>query len=102
MSLLDFSPRIPPGTFSILLTKSASTVTERPKSPVNRSNVKDNKKAPITVQNKPNTLATENKFLSLSSDVDEDMDDSPSSPRPSRSRSRSLRRNGKISPVKYK
>ena len=85
-----------------ILTKSASTVTERPKSPVNRSNVKDNKKAPITVQNKPNTLATENKFLSLSSDVDEDMDDSPSSPRPSRSRSRSLRRNGKISPVKYK
>ena len=85
-----------------ILTKSASTVTERPKSPVNRSNVKDNKKAPVTVQNKPSTLATENKFLSLSSDVDDDMDDSPSSPRPSRSRSRSLRRNGKISPVKYK
>ena len=85
-----------------ILTKSASTVTERPKSPVNRSNVKDNKKAPVTVQNKSSTLATENKFLSLSSDVDEDMDDSPSSPRPSRPRSRSLRMNGKISPVKYK
>ena len=85
-----------------VLTKSASTVTERPSSPINRNIVKENKKTTPTVQTKQNTLVTGNRFQSISSDVDEDMDDSPSASRPSRSRSRSRRRSGKISPVKYK
>ena len=85
-----------------VLTKSASTVTERPSSPVKRNTVKENKKTTPTVQTKQNTLVTGNRFQSISSDVDEDMDDSPSASRPSRSRSRSRRRSGKISPVKYK
>ena len=85
-----------------VLTKSASTVTERPSSPIKRNIVKENKKTTPTVQTKQNTLVTGNRFQSISSDVDEDMDDSPSASRPSRSRSRSRRRSGKISPVKYK
>ena len=85
-----------------VLTKSASTVTERSPSPVKRNTVKENKKTTPTVQTKQNTLVTGNRFQSISSDVDEDMDDSPSASRPSRSRSRSRRRSGKISPVKYK
>ena len=90
-----------------VVTKSASTGTERQPSPVNskKSHVNENKKStPITSsnQNKPNTLQTGNKFQSLASDVDEDMDDSPPPSRPSRSRSRSRQKNGHISPVKYK
>ena len=90
-------------------TKSASTETERPSSFVNskKNNVKENKQSPPTaVQSKQHSVPTGNKFQSLAtdqsvaSDVDEDMEATPS--RLSRSRSRSLRRNGKISPVKYK
>ena len=92
-----------------ILTTSASTCTDRPKSPVNKNkspvnknNVNETKKAPQTVQHKPNTITTANKFQTLNSDVDEDMDDSPPPSRPSRSRSRSRQKNGNISPVKYK
>ena len=94
-----------------VVTKSASTGTERQPSPVSskkshvneNKNVNENKKAtPIIKQNKPPSLQTGNKYQSLSSDVDEDMDDSPSPSRPSRSRSRSRQKNGHISPVKYK
>ena len=91
-----------------VVTKSASTGTERQPSPVSskkshvneNKNVNENKKAtPIIKQNKPPSLQTGNKYQSL---VDEDMDDSPSPSRPSRSRSRSRQKNGYISPVKYK
>ena len=87
-----------------VMTKSASTGTDRPPSPVSKkSHVNENKKSTsITKQNKPHTLQTGNKYQSLTSDVDEDMDDSPPPSRPSRSRSRSRQKNDHISPVKYK
>ena len=90
-----------------VVTKSASTGTERQPSPVSskKSHVNENKKAtPLIKQNLPPTptLKTGNKYQSLTSDVDEDMDDSPPPSRPSRSRSRSRQKNDHISPVKYK
>ena len=88
-------------------TTSTGSGTERPISPANRTNVKTKQNASVkspsyNEQKKSNVAKTGNKFLSLSSDVDEDMEDSPSSPRPSRSTSRSRRKNANISPVKYK
>ena len=87
-----------------VVTKSASTGTERPSSPVNnkRNDIKKNKAPPQVVQNKPNSFETGNKFQSIAPDVDEDMEASTTPSRLSRSRSRSRRSSGKISPVKYK
>ena len=87
-----------------MVTKSASTGTERPSSPVNnkRNDIKKNKQAPPQIVQKPNSFETGNKFQSIAPDVDEDMEASTTPPRLSRSRSRSRRSSGKISPVKYK
>ena len=86
-------------------TKSASTGTERPSSPVNnkRNDIKKNKPSPPqVVQSKQNSFETGNKFQSIAPDVHEDMEASSTPSRLSRSRSRSRRSSGKISPVKYK
>ena len=94
-----------------ILTRSTGSGSERqvsppsPKSKNKQANHKEHiiHKAPSLLQ-RQKIRENENRFESLSSNVDENMEEVPSSPRPHRSTSRSRSRpsDRNISPVKYK
>ena len=104
-SLLELSKR------PSVMTRSTGSGTTRqvsPSSPKSKNKEANHKehiihKSPSLLQRqKLSTKENENRFNSLSSDVDESMEEAPSSPRPNRSTSRSRPRDRNISPVKYK